>query len=232
MQNRRQSSSSAIAERHLILSQLKSIDNNKSDLNNGLYVLIIRSDSQNITIKWLIELLEKPKRESGGHFILELIPNNETDSKEKDIERDIILRVSASNTELNVSADAIELKQLKSDESVSHVFRVNDFNIDSNDCLTFSEKQRVLLYEIESLHTTERGVLFGYPNVKLYAGQSISENWISLIINLIVFKFICLIVQVCQRENIVTEYFPLHDCSVLDKLKAKWCFTFDKQPIR
>jgi len=178
MQNRRRSSASVIAERHSILSQLKSIDNNKSDVNNGLYVLIIRSDSQNITIKWLLELLQKPKSESGGHFILELIPNNETESKETDIERDLILRVSALNSELNVSADAIELKQLKSGESVSHVFRVNDFNIDSDDCLTFSEKQRVFLHEIESLHTIERGVLFGYPNVKLYAGQSISENLI------------------------------------------------------
>jgi hypothetical protein len=191
MQNRRQSSASAIAERHSILSQLKSIDYNGSDINNGLYVLIIRSDSQNITIKWLLELLQKPKRESGGHFILELIPNNDnTKSKETDIERDLILRVSALNSELNVSADAIELKQLKLGESVSHVFRVNDFNIDSNDCLTFSEKQRVLLHEIESLHTIERGVLFGYPNVKLYAGQSISENCISFIINLYLNSFL------------------------------------------
>ncbi|CAG2122451.1 unnamed protein product, partial [Medioppia subpectinata] len=91
------------------------------------------------------------------------------------------------------------------------VFRISDHDIDSEDCLTVSERQRVLLFQLESLHSIERGVLFGYPNVKLYPGQSI--------------------LQVCQRENIITEYFPLHESSTLDELKKKWCFSWKKQPI-
>ena len=66
--------------------------------------------------------------------------------------------MSASNRRLNISADAIDLKQLKANEWVCRLFRINDLNIDSDQCLTVSEKQRVLLYQIESLHTIERGL--------------------------------------------------------------------------
>jgi len=170
---RRQSSASTIAERQSILSHIKSDELSE----NALYIIVIRGESLNITIKWLLELLSKSKREGGGDFLLERIVNNQIHSSQPDHDSDIILQISASNTRLNISADAIELKQLKPNESVSHVFHVNGSNIHLDDCLTFSEKQRVLLHEIESLHSLERGVLFGYPHVKLYPGQSISKKF-------------------------------------------------------
>ena len=162
---RRNSSAVIVAEKQSILEKIESVTTRDKDLS--LYVIVLNGLIQNITIKWLLQLLEKSSHESGGQFLLSRVSN--------DSESDITLHVSASNRRLNISADAIDLKQLKPNESVCRLFRVDDLNIDSDQSLTVSEKQKVLLYQIESLRTIERGVLFGYPNVKLYPGQSISE---------------------------------------------------------
>ncbi|CAG2174942.1 unnamed protein product [Oppiella nova] len=198
---RRHSSASAVCERQSLLDQISS--EWREDKRLDLYIVVINGLTQNITIQWLLELLQKSRSESDGHFLLNRI---------EDInDSDITLHVSATNATINISADAIDLKTFNGSECLCRVFRVDDQNMDSGDCLTVSERQRVLLFQLESLHSIERGVLFGYPNVRLYPGQSI--------------------LQVCQRENIVTEYFPLHDNPTLDALKTKWCFSFKKQPI-
>ncbi|XP_054166790.1 anoctamin-10-like [Oppia nitens] len=197
--------SQAVAERQSILDEIfndyGSIDAIDTDDHN-LYVITINGAAQNMTINWLLQLLQKLSADSGGHFRLKKIEDNDSD---------ITLHVSSDNATLNVSADAIDLMRFNAEDQTCRVFRRTDLFDESDSCLTVSEKQRVLLYNIESLHAVERGVLFGHPNVKLYPGQSI--------------------MQVCQRENIVTQYFPLHESEALDKLKSRWCFSFNKQPI-
>ena len=138
------------AERLEILEQISRESSEDKDLN--LYIIVINGLTQNITIKWLLQLLQKSSPESGGHFILSRIQDiDESDS-------DVTLHASASNTWLNVSADAIGLKQLKTNEWLCQVFRQSDHLLDSDDCLTISERQRVLLYQLESLHSIERGL--------------------------------------------------------------------------
>ena len=144
---RRQSSAVLVAERQSILNKVECLSCDDEDVCH--YVIVLNGLTQNITIKWLLQLFE-----SGGQFIVKRI----SDPKESDSESDITLHVSASNRTLNISADAIDLKQLKANEWVCHLFRIDDFNIDSDQCLTVSEKQRVLLFQIESLHTIERGL--------------------------------------------------------------------------
>lgn len=175
-------SSATLLERQSILSQLKSNliaydddddeDDDAETESNALYIIVINGEAQNITIRWLFELMQKEQHEGGGGFKLKRIVN---DDKNADEDNDIIIEVRASNARINNAADAMQLKQWSEGESVVRVFRVNDLNRDSDKCLTTSEKQRVLLHEIESLHSNEKGVLFGYPQVKLYPGQSICK---------------------------------------------------------
>ena len=152
--HRRHSSAVVVAERQPILEKIKCVTTDDSRL--CLYVLVLNGLTQNITIKWLLQLLEKPTAERGGEFDITRI----TDEKDINSEVDITFHLSVSNRRLNLSAEAIDLKQLRPKESsVCRMFRVNDFNIDAEDCLTISEKQRVMLFQIESLHVIEKGYL-------------------------------------------------------------------------
>ena len=149
---RRQSSAVVVAERQSILDKLECLSDNDEDI--CLYIIVLNGLTQNITIKWLLQLFEKPSNQSGGQFTVKRI----LDPRETNSDSDITLHVSASNRRLNISADAIDLKQLKPNESFCRVFRIDDLTGDSDHCLTVSEKQKVLLYQIESLHTIERGL--------------------------------------------------------------------------
>lgn len=142
-----------MAERHTILERIKRVTTDDKPL--CLYVLVLNGLTQNTTIKWLLQLLEKSTSDRGGQFDLTLV----SDEKHVNSEADITFHLSVSNRRLNLSAEAIDLKQLRPNESVCRVFRINDLNIDSADCLTVSEKQRVMLFQIESLHAIEKGLI-------------------------------------------------------------------------
>ena len=172
------------------------------DNSNAFYIIIINGNALEITIKWLIELFQNDDN-GYGRFIINIYKDEQ--------QNDIILQIGASIKRINSVAHAIQLKQLTEDESVAKTFQVTQGNLYNVDSLSYEEKQKVILHELENVSSTEKGVLFGYPQIKLYPGQSI--------------------LQVCHRENVIKQYFPLHQQEKLDELRSKWCFQFKKQPF-
>ena len=88
---RRQSSAVLVAERQSIIDKIECLSSDDCDV--CLYVIVLNGLTQNITIKWLLQLFEKPSKQSGGQFIVKRI----LDPKESDSESEITFHVSASN---------------------------------------------------------------------------------------------------------------------------------------
>ncbi|RWS14905.1 anoctamin-10-like protein [Dinothrombium tinctorium] len=182
------------------------------NLKQILYVILINPNAVKTTVEWFLELLQK-QHSGDGRLKLKVTAidvthenANEAKTSRELVCKELLIQIDCDDHLLFNFAEKFSLRILRDNEN-----RVQIFNRKKFDHLTYSEKQRALLSFIESVHLTERSVLFGYPNVKLYPGQSI--------------------LQICRRKKIVGNYFPLHNESELNELKANWCFSLKSQPI-
>lgn len=146
-----------------------SSDDNQIDEDGqteAYYAVTISSKAPKLTINWLIDLLKS----KGSSFQVKLISSQEIQDIAVEETPDLVLLLKLSPENIFNAAVKAELRKLNEGDSVAQIVKIDDKHRIK---LTNSEKQRILLNEIEGLRFTERGVLFGLNHVKIYPGQSI-----------------------------------------------------------
>ncbi|XP_050696718.1 anoctamin-10-like, partial [Eriocheir sinensis] len=120
----------------------------------------------------------------------------------------VTVHVSATKIKLLEVAEAVEL-QKRAASGLIQEFSVRDLDqflyagqtLDT--VLTPAEREFCVRHELESLRAKqEESHVPGYPAVKLYPGQPL--------------------LTVYQEEELVTDFFPLHDRQVLENLASDW----------
>lgn len=189
---------------------------------DAAYIIVIDPKVPGITMDWLIDLLTRHKSDGGAGLTLELIddencfdsvkPNNRSSDVRKLSQlkspcfNQIFLRVSASKERFE------EMSRNSRHTIIPDDMRITDENTqEETQTITTSEKQRLILKELEKLHSLQRETLFGVRNMKLYAGQSI--------------------LQACKKSGVVISYYPIHEDQKLNELKKEWIFSLKPQPI-
>ncbi|XP_076358158.1 anoctamin-10-like [Tachypleus tridentatus] len=168
-----------------------------------LCVIVFQQKANQNTVNWLTDLIQQPRKAGGAGLLVKKQGN--------------LVHISATDTRLLETAELMEIK--KADKNgLLREFTLQDMDLflhkgmNSSDLLTTSEKQRIIFHELENIRAVDKQFLFGYPGIKLYAGQSI--------------------VQVCQNNGIIKQVFPLHDEEDIRKLEACWYKSFfSSQPV-
>ncbi|XP_056630386.1 anoctamin-10 isoform X1 [Diorhabda sublineata] len=173
-------------------------------------VIQLSSDIPLSTLTWFVEKIRGKKRDGGGELFVMKQPFDPEDS--------LFLHVSASKIKLFEAAEEMELMK-KDKAGVLREFTVQaledflteDMSVDG--LFTIAERQTITRHELENIRAlTEDNHIPGFPEYRLYGGQSI--------------------VQVCLSKNIIKNVYPLHDDETLKKLGRSWYKTlFKKQPF-
>uniref|UniRef100_H2YH01 Anoctamin n=1 Tax=Ciona savignyi TaxID=51511 RepID=H2YH01_CIOSA len=158
-------------------------------------------------LKWLIERIQENKIDNGCQL----------DVEESDIDGSKILFISASKYRLLHGAEAIGLKKEYKDGSIREFCftdRYNFTNQEDDDFLLESEKHQIIKVELDSLRALDEKYVPGHQSIKLYPGKSIFRRLAS--------------------NELITDFFPLHDRPALHKLRWAWYKTIDlnlRQPL-
>uniref|UniRef100_H2YH05 Anoctamin n=1 Tax=Ciona savignyi TaxID=51511 RepID=H2YH05_CIOSA len=114
-------------------------------------------------------------------------------------------------------AEAIGLKKEYKDGSIREFCftdRYNFTNQEDDDFLLESEKHQIIKVELDSLRALDEKYVPGHQSIKLYPGKSIFRRLAS--------------------NELITDFFPLHDRPALHKLRWAWYKTIDlnlRQPL-
>lgn len=159
-------------------------------------------------IAWLVDKVRGPRSHGGAEL---LVRRQHTDPGDG-----VILHVSASCRKLLELAEDMELKK-RDQAGMMREFlfaHLRDFVGEKGsreDLLTTAERQLIVRHELDNIRAlSEDPSIPGYPNFRMYEGQSI--------------------VQVMMHKLLVTAVYPLHDVEALKQLSSKWYFSKD-QPV-
>uniref|UniRef100_H2YH03 Anoctamin n=1 Tax=Ciona savignyi TaxID=51511 RepID=H2YH03_CIOSA len=122
-------------------------------------------------------------------------------------------------------AEAIGLKKEYKDGSIREFCftdRYNFTNQEDDDFLLESEKHQIIKVELDSLRALDEKYVPGHQSIKLYPGKSICKSC-----NITNFRRLA-------SNELITDFFPLHDRPALHKLRWAWYKTIDlnlRQPL-
>ena len=155
-------------------------------------------------------------------FLLQQLLNNKlkisslSASDDPEFDDDLTLLVSCELSTLQTFAKHVYMPQQLRRQNVN----------EKSESLARGEKERILLFVLENaIIQKERSTLVGYDNVTIYPGQSIGNYGKCIFINLILFSN-KKSVQICHREQVILNYFPLHQADSLNQLKSNLCSSF------
>lgn len=159
-------------------------------------------------IAWLVDKIRGPRSHGGAELLVRRQHTEPGDG--------VILHVSASCRKLLELAEEMELKKrdqagLMREFIFAHLRDFVGEKGDREDLLTTAERQLIVRHELDNIRAlSEDPSIPGYPNFRMYEGQSI--------------------VQVMIHRALVMSMYPLHDKENLKRLSSKWYYS-KHQPI-
>ncbi|XP_053558949.1 anoctamin-10 isoform X2 [Bombina bombina] len=172
-----------------------------------LAAMQLKEDIKPETKKWLISILEAPKKDGGAHVLVH--PGEDDDGN--------FLLLSATSCSLLQAIEVVGLSKPDlhgSMRTFSYEYRKNFLNADKLDSfLTLSEQQFLLKHEIESVKVLQETCIPGYLEHKLFPGQQT--------------------VDLLQKWGIIVKFYPVHDKEELKSLIRSWYkqISIGPQPI-
>ncbi|MEE6499535.1 hypothetical protein FKM82_003487 [Ascaphus truei] len=172
-----------------------------------LAAMQLRDDIKPETKKWLISILEAPKKDGGAHILVH--PGEDDEGN--------LLLLSATLCSLLQATELLGLAKPDRQGSMrafSYHHRSNFLNSDNKDLfLTLSEQQFLIKHEVESATVLQETGLPGHPEQRLHPGQHIVDS--------------------LQKWGIIVKIYPIHDKEQLNILKKRWYtkLSLTSQPI-
>ena len=194
------------------LANLVRLKDAGDDSDLAAYIVVVDRNVPGITMDWFLDLLTRDKSEEGAGLTVTLVDTETCFESSKSSQKLTSLKTECANhIFLKVSAAPERFAEMS--KRSRHLLLPGEGE-ETQEGLTDSEKQRLVLKELEKLHSNQRETVFGIRDIKLYPGQSI--------------------LQACHKSGIVVTYFPIHEDDKLDKLKRDWVFSrkIFQQPIR
>ncbi|XP_069112158.1 anoctamin-10-like isoform X1 [Argopecten irradians] len=164
-----------------------------------LVIIEFTPGAKQAAIEWIVGKIQKSKSGGGADLDVNAVVMHH--------KRETVLYVGGSTQRLLWAADMMDIKKEYRDgyhrefsvEDVSNFRGSNDLD----NFLTMSEKQKIILHELEAIKATEEdSTIAGYERVKLYSGNSIIKKYVS--------------------NGIISKMYPLHDEEEIKRLGAEW----------
>ncbi|XP_063611277.1 anoctamin-10-like isoform X1 [Penaeus indicus] len=165
-----------------------------------IYVIKFRDGLAREAVEWLIEKIEAKHKYGGAELLVRCEPQKQGQG--------VSVHVSATKIKLLEVAESVEL-QKKAGSGLIQEFSVRDLDqflypgqtLDT--VLTPAEREFCVRHQLDAIRAKqEEGHVPGYPDIKLFPGQSL--------------------VSVYLAEDLITDMFPLHDRQVLENLATRW----------
>ncbi|XP_071538291.1 anoctamin-10 isoform X2 [Panulirus ornatus] len=169
-----------------------------------IYVIKFHPGTAREAVEWLIERIESKNKYGGAELLVRCEPQKQGQG--------VTVHVSATKIKLLEVAESVEL-QKKAGSGLIQEFSVRDLDqflysghtLDT--VLTPAEREFCVRHELDAIRAKqEEGHVPGYPEIKLFPGQSI--------------------VSVYLAEELVTAMYPLHDRQALESLSSSWYKAF------
>ncbi|ROT73584.1 Anoctamin-10 [Penaeus vannamei] len=171
-----------------------------SHIPPSIYVIKFRDGLAREAVEWLIEKIEAKHKYGGAELLVRCEPQKQGQG--------VSVHVSATKIKLLEVAESVEL-QKKAGSGLIQEFSVRDLDqflypgqtLDT--VLTPAEREFCVRHQLDAIRAKqEEGHVPGYPEIKLFPGQSL--------------------VSVYLAEDLITDMFPLHDRQVLENLASRW----------
>ncbi|XP_042868848.1 anoctamin-10-like [Penaeus japonicus] len=171
-----------------------------SHIPPSIYVIKFRDGLAREAVEWLIEKIEAKNKYGGAELLVRCEPQKHGQG--------VSVHVSATKIKLLEVAESVEL-QKKAASGLIQEFSVRDLDqflypgqtLDT--VLTPAEREFCVRHQLDAIRAKqEEGSVPGYPDIKLYPGQSV--------------------VSVYLAEELIKDMFPLHDRQVLESLASRW----------
>ncbi|XP_042211226.1 anoctamin-10-like isoform X2 [Homarus americanus] len=165
-----------------------------------IYVIKFHPGAAREAVEWLIERIEAKNKYGGAELLVRCEPQKQGQG--------VTVHVSATKIKLLEVAEATEL-QKRAASGLIQDFSVRDLDqflyagqtLDT--VLTPAEREYCIRHELDAIRAKqEEGHVPGYPEIKLFPGQSL--------------------VGVYLAEELISDMFPLHDRQALDSLASQW----------
>ncbi|CAH1779721.1 unnamed protein product [Owenia fusiformis] len=198
-------------------------------------VLELNYEAPPATVEWLLSHIQSPKSRGGAQLeaitvlnhkgqdnipvIGSLMGKNDGPSKPEKI-----VHLSIDTERMLLLAELMEIRKVYADGTLREFLREDRDNFKDSDgtasapyddpdtFLTTSEKQRIILHELESVHSTDpEPKIPGCPKLTLYPYESIVRRLI--------------------EEGVISKLYPLHEPKILEQLGQKWYAKAGYQPI-
>ncbi|KAI5704431.1 hypothetical protein M8J75_005228 [Diaphorina citri] len=176
------------------------------------YVIEFNPTVKSEVVRWIVSKIRAVRQHHGAELLVR------KQRHEDDSQQGLILHISARSLRLLETAEDMELRKRDRHDSLRH-FTINeleDFLPRSGDIgcfLTSTEKQSIVKHELDNVRAMcEDEYVPGYPQLKLYEGQSL--------------------VEALMHWKLIRQMFPLHDEEYLKALGHSWYKSLSKdQPF-
>ncbi|KAI5703908.1 hypothetical protein M8J75_000032 [Diaphorina citri] len=176
------------------------------------YVIEFNPTVKSEVVRWIVSKIRAVRQHHGAELLVR------KQRHEDDSQQGLILHISARSIRLLETAEDMELRKRDRHDSLRH-FTINeleDFLPRSGDIgcfLTSTEKQSIVKHELDNVRAMcEDEHVPGYPQLKLYEGQSL--------------------VEALMHWKLIRQMFPLHDEEYLKALGHSWYKSLSKdQPF-
>ncbi|XP_069157510.1 anoctamin-10 isoform X2 [Procambarus clarkii] len=165
-----------------------------------IYVIKFHSGAAREAVEWLIEKIEAKYKYGGAELLVRCEPQKQGQG--------VTVHVAATKIKLLEIAEATEI-QKRAASGLIQEFTVRELDqflypgqtLDT--VLTPAEREYCVRHELDAIRAKqEEGHVPGYPEIKLFPGQSL--------------------VGVYLAEELIVDMFPLHDRQALETLAGHW----------
>lgn len=179
-----------------LLSSNTSFTSSNEHKNKSSPTIIIKfsKDVSSLAVGWLEKRITDPLSKGGCDLKIERYVEQQS----------VVFFISATQKRLVEGADDIGIRKKYKDGSLRDFCVADRFNFKNYKEGSFfydCERQRIITQSLENLRADDEVSVPGHSDVRLYSGKCILHRMLT--------------------KNLITDYFPLHDLSVLEDLKTK-----------